>query len=528
MRSASSLVLLAACCALSGGSSCGPRATPPLGEVLVIVDTDALVPQLVSRLRVDAFTSDRTWYSSNEFELAEPDQWPTSFGVYSPAAGKSATVLLRLRAYPDGMTRDYRGERYQARPTGGTPSALVPTPAPPPGESPRLIDSTGQDITPPLEPQPLVTIDRLVVLETPTDSVESATVVLRGACFGTMADLSLVETCVDTENTLVSAEATAPLSTDLGMSASLLGSFGATTPCTVTPNPGHAGPDGTPLYDEEVCVPGGAFVFGSPVEYGMDQYDGVPERVAIVEPFLMDRYEVTVARWREAYRGGLVKDTPLVNDGPLATAEETALGDLSFCTYSDSPLGREDYAVNCLTFEQAEEFCKAVGSGLPFEVDWEYADAQVGRTYKTPYPWGGDENVAPTCSQAVFGRAYDSTTGQDLPCISDGVGPVPVEKKDGDVSIGPGIEKLAGGIAEWMQDSSDSLGSNCWMQQPLHMPTCADPSQPNSIRGANWSSYPDALYYGYRTAVPGNAADTGVGLRCTRPGREATTRTRRP
>jgi len=490
MRFAPSLGLLTGCCALAGSFSCGPRATPPLGEVLVVVDTDALVPRLVSRLRVDAYTASQTWYASSEFELSEPDQWPTSFGVVSPTAGQSDVVLLRLRAYPDGMTRDYHGERYQARPTGGSPSATVPTPASPPGETPRLIDSSGQDVTPAEEPQPLVTIDRLVVVQTPTDSVERTTVVLRGSCLGTMADLAAVETCVDTENTLVSADALAPLSTDLGMPTSQSGTFGATTPCTLMPNPGHAAPDGTPLYDEEACVPGGAFIFGSPVEYGMYAYDGVPERVAIVEPFLMDRYEVTVGRWREAYRQGLVKDTPIANDGPLPTAEETPLNDTSFCTYSDSPLGREDYPANCFTWQQAEEFCQAAGSDLPSEVEWEYADAQVGRTYKTPYPWGGDEIVAPTCSQAVFGRGYDSSVEQGLPCVADGLGALPVEKVDSDVSIGPRLEKLAGNVAEWLSDSVDSLGSYCWMEQPLHMPTCHDPSQPNSVRGGAWSSYP--------------------------------------
>jgi formylglycine-generating enzyme required for sulfatase activity len=515
------LGLLAACVTLGlgGESSCGPTTNtlPPLGEVLVIVDTDAPVPRLVSRLRVDAFTQDGTWYGSSEFDLSDPQQWPTSFGVYSPSPGQSETVVLRLRAYPDGMTRDYEGERYQARPSGGAPAAIVPTPSPSPGEAPRLVSDSGQDITPSLEPQPLVTIDQLVLVTTPTDTVMSTRVVMRGACFGTMADLATRTTCVDTENSLVPL-ASAPLDASLTPPASLVGTFGPTTACTVTPRGAHTAPDGTPLYDEEVCVPGGAFIFGSPAEYGMYQGDAVPERVAIVDPFLIDRYEVTVAQWRQAVAAGVVHDTPVANDGPLATALATAVNSQQFCTYSNEPLGREDYPVNCVSFVQEQEFCQALGGDLPLEVEWEYASAQVGRTFKTPYPWGGNDTTVPTCADAVWGRSYDPCSSNPQPCVSAGVGPLPVNRADDDSTPGLGIEKLAGSLSEDMRDSFDSLGSNCWMEQPLHMPNCTDPSQPNSSRGGNWANSSFDLYYGVRFSNGDGAPGTLGGIRCVRAG----------
>jgi formylglycine-generating enzyme required for sulfatase activity len=522
------LGLLAACGALAlGEPSCGPTTLPPLGEVLVIVDTDAPVPNIVSRLRVDAYTADGTWYESRDFLLADPSLWPTSFGIDSATPGQTNTVILRLRAYPDGLTRDYRGERYQARPTGGDPSAIAPLPPPTPGDTPRLLNSSGTDITPPTEPQPLVTIDRFVVLQTTANSVVSAEVVLRGACFGTMANLAAVSTCIDTENARTTLCPPAPVSSNLALPASLNGTFGARTPCTIEPHGAHNAPDGTPLYDEEVCVPGGAFIFGSPVEYGMFDVDEVPERAAIVDPFLMDRYEVTVARWRQAASEGLVHGTPpIANDAafpkaPSVVDESTT----EYCTYSTAPLGREDYPLNCVTVSQARELCQAAGGDLPFEVEWEYAAVQVGRTYKTPYPWGGNDTTTPSCSDAVFGRGYD-TSNSELPplqCLPDGVGPLPVTRTDSDVSIDLGIEKLGGNVGEWTLDALASLGANCWMDQPLHVPHCTDPTGSNAVRGADWSKAAFFLYYGVRSTAVGDVANPFYGFRCVRPGTKAGT-----
>jgi formylglycine-generating enzyme required for sulfatase activity len=188
------------------------------------------------------------------------------------------------------------------------------------------------------------------------------------------------------------------------------------------------------------------------------------------------------------------------------------------CTYSATPLGREAYPVNCVSWSQARAFCQAEGGDLPFEVEWEYATAQYGRTYKTPYPWGGNETTVPTCSQAVFGRAFDASSDDPLPCLVDGVGPLPVNRTDIDVSIALGIDKLAGNVTEWVRDSVDSLGSNCWMEQPLHMPTCKDPSQPNSCRGGSWSNAQYNLYYGVRSGASNDGPNTGIGLRCVRAG----------
>jgi formylglycine-generating enzyme required for sulfatase activity len=499
---------------LVGFGACGPKQLPPLGEVLVVVDTDAVVPALVSRLRVDAYTSSGVWYDSRDFGLEEPAQWPASFGVYSPTAGQGGAVTLRLRGYADGKIRDYRGERYQARPQGGPPSQIVETPSPPPGEAPRLIGSDGSDKTPATEPEPLLAIDALIQLTIPSDVVKLASVVLRGACFGTMANLLALETCVDTENVLVSVPSPA-LGTDLTLpTRSLEGHFGAPVACKATPRPNGVAPDGTPLYDEEVCVDGGTFVFG---RYPND----FPERIAIVEPFLMDKYEVTVAAFRQALLHGLPStDTPPENASPIpSTADYEAQAGLPFCTYSATPMGREDFPVSCLVWSAAQAFCQFEGGDLPSEVQWEWVVAAAGRTNKTVFPWGGPDEESFPCSHGDFGRGYvaNETPG---PCLAVGLGPAPVKGGDhpgGDRSVGFGLVDLGYNMMEWQKDEFQPLDSRCWMDQPLHATACSDPANvSHTVRGGSWHS--EAFQAGYpgRSAAPSDASSTEAGFRCVR------------
>jgi len=61
------------------------RELPPLGEALVVVDTDLPVPGIAGRLRVDLYTADRSaWYVSREIDTPDPSDWPVSFSVYDP------------------------------------------------------------------------------------------------------------------------------------------------------------------------------------------------------------------------------------------------------------------------------------------------------------------------------------------------------------------------------------------------------------------------------------------------------------
>src|SRR5882724_10351992 len=68
------------------GLGCGERqasALPPLGEVMVYVDTDAPVPELVGRLRIDVFDEQGTWLQSRDMARTNASDWPASFSLYT-------------------------------------------------------------------------------------------------------------------------------------------------------------------------------------------------------------------------------------------------------------------------------------------------------------------------------------------------------------------------------------------------------------------------------------------------------------
>src|SRR5258706_13922139 len=95
--------------------ACGSAQQPALGEVVVSIDTNALVPQLVGRLRIDMFDQDGRWFDSRDIARTNPGDWPASFSGYTSDEKNPRTVLVRARAYLEGRTRDYRGERFEDR-----------------------------------------------------------------------------------------------------------------------------------------------------------------------------------------------------------------------------------------------------------------------------------------------------------------------------------------------------------------------------------------------------------------------------
>ncbi|MBL8714750.1 MAG: SUMF1/EgtB/PvdO family nonheme iron enzyme [Myxococcales bacterium] len=113
---------LAVACASAPGCLSTP---PPLGEVVIAVDTDADVPAMVSRLRVDLFTETGRWYESREFPADDPGAFPLGFGVVTDREDRPRTVRVRLRGYLGGRSRDERGLR---------PTTVLTPPRPAPSE----------------------------------------------------------------------------------------------------------------------------------------------------------------------------------------------------------------------------------------------------------------------------------------------------------------------------------------------------------------------------------------------------------
>lgn len=139
-----------------------------------------------------------------------------------------------------------------------------------------------------------------------------------------------------------------------------------------------------------VRIPAGMFWMGSPD--GVAESDEHPRHQVRVAGFEMDVTEVTVAAYAACTRTG--QCAPMEKGtihwvGVKETDRET-LG--RFCNYGHSE--NSNHPMNCVDWDQANHYCRAVGKRLPTEEEWEYA---ARGTDERSYPWGNDAPGSQLC-----------------------------------------------------------------------------------------------------------------------------------
>jgi formylglycine-generating enzyme required for sulfatase activity len=291
-------------------------------------------------------------------------------------------------------------------------------------------------------------------------------------------------------------------------------------PSCQTAGPGrtNCGPHG----DESCCaspvVDGGTFY---------RSYDDVTytsqSDPATVSTFRLDRFEVTVGRFRQfvdrvvagwlppegsgthAYLNGgsglngAEQGWVKAWDANLATtaaAWDTNL--TTTCPTSPTWTGAPELPVNCVTWYEAYAFCIWDSGFLPSEAEWNYAAA--GGAEQRVYPWSspptstdiacGDANYAnqPTCGTAPWKGGTASPAG------------------DGKW----GQADLAGNVREWVLDSNGAYTDPC--------NDCAT-ILPNSLIVTRGGSFADPAMFvlsSYRPYDSPVYRDSGIGVRCAR------------
>jgi formylglycine-generating enzyme required for sulfatase activity len=663
---------LAAVAMVSGIAACGGETLEPHAEAIVTLHTDMPVPQIVSALRLDLYDEEDGWYESREIATPSAEDWPLSFSLVSRQLDRPTRTLMRLRAYPAGRLRDYRGERYEPLPTyrgqwipqtleqlcteaeevvppktfelrrgefdvtkpipqsdcdgmaatstgvhvriaqpgkyrfevlqtypdagtwawsdtrlflrsvcrepasqlacsdnissangfsrleavelgtgtytlflGSSSGDLVADVAirialasewnQPEAEPPAVptLEADGTDRTPRFEPQPGVTIDRLALVPLSPGEVHRVTLVLRGACAGSMARLGTLEQPIDWDaaETCVSAEREqTPLATaashDGPVVEQLVGSFGMSDDC-----------DSEPDSSDVVCIPSGPLLLGDPqFSASLPPHRTVPERVARISRFWIDRTEVTVGRFRTALDDGM--DKPHKNEldaNPLKMAEslKEALYALPLlCSWSDELKQREDLGIACISWNAARAFCRFAGGDLPTEAQWEYAATAARRPNEVIYPWERDVHVPPTCTQAVWGRLgsvdelsqwYSNAfielgNGVSGECLSAGFGPLSVTRSEELGDVTPlGIVGMAGGLSEWVLDAAYPYDHPCWRSASIDDPSCVMEDPPaTAVRGGSWVHWRSGISGVARGYKP-KKRPTGAGSDSHRP-----------
>ncbi len=258
-----------------------------------------------------------------------------------------------------------------------------------------------------------------------------------------------------------------------------------------------------------VAVTAGTEAVGEPLSF-----QGHPVMPAITtSPFVLDAYEVTVARFRAywdaghpapgdviTYRGG--RTVPWL--GPV---REPGTG--LYCTWSPREGTHEEQPLNCVDYWTAQAFCVWDGGRLPTEAEWEYAAR--GRTLPgipTPrtYPWGNEE-ATPDCDRA---RWNDTRCPGD-----DGLR----TRRVGSFAPSGGLYDLAGNVWEWTADNFLPYSyTRCWGPSPQVDPLCVTvPTQFRVVRGGSWHGVDDIyLSSASRVAITPDYRDFSGGMRCAR------------
>ena len=222
-----------------------------------------------------------------------------------------------------------------------------------------------------------------------------------------------------------------------------------------------------------VHVPAGSFLMGS--ETGAA--DEKPVHRVTGSAFVLDRYEITNARYQACVRAGACAAPSLSSSNTRAH-------------YFDDPTFA-DYPVIFLSWKQAQAFCAFVGGRLPTEAEWERAAA--GSEIPRTYPWG---ESPPDCSKANFAGCVGDT---------DRVGRRPAGQSP------YGAFDMAGNVWEWTADWYDAA---YYRTSPVQDPTGPAQGSLKVMRGGCWVSGESTLRTSCRKpSLPASWAPN-VGFRC--------------
>ena len=290
--------------------------------------------------------------------------------------------------------------------------------------------------------------------------------------------------------------------------------------------PASCGPEG----DENCCsaavpVPGGTFQRGYDVAVGSTfSSRNFP---ASVRPFLLDRFEVTVGRFRAFVESGLGTQAkpPSPGDGarrlngadrqggwesswnstlPADTAALLASlkCDSSNQTWTDAPEANEELPINCVSWYEAAAFCAWDGGFLPTETEWHFAAS--GGNAQRAYPWS-----IPAGSTSID-TSYANYAG-------DRTRPVGRTSPRGDARWGHA--DLGGNVWEWNLD---------WHSPTYSIPCvdCSNLSEPPNrvIRGGSYYDAAPVLRSASRYPFLPEQRGANIGVRCARDHERATAR----
>jgi formylglycine-generating enzyme required for sulfatase activity len=263
-----------------------------------------------------------------------------------------------------------------------------------------------------------------------------------------------------------------------------------------------------------------------------------PVHLVSVSSFALDRYEVSVGRFRKfvenyetfrlsgAPQNGAGQNSKIPGSGWLSSwsnnlpASRSDLESKLNCfggnpsyqvgpTWTPAAAGNETKPINCVDWYEAFAFCIWDGGRLATEAEWEYAAA--GGSEGRLYPWGPD---VPDFSRASFNCLADGSAAGN--CSKDDI--LNVGSKPAGAGKFGHLD-LAGNVMEWAFDWTDPAwyGNH---SQPGSCSDCANSTPGNpaarSNRGGTYYNAADGMRAANRgSSFPDEHLDWR-GVRCAR------------
>jgi formylglycine-generating enzyme required for sulfatase activity/serine/threonine protein kinase len=260
-----------------------------------------------------------------------------------------------------------------------------------------------------------------------------------------------------------------------------------------------------PCPADMIAIPGGSFFMGNDDALPLEK----PAHQVVLEPFCIDRFEVSVDKYRACSDAGRCKRAGTTNDWPAIEAKDHKVFD-PLCNVRD-PEGRAKHPINCVDWEMSDKYCREQARRLPTEAEWEFAArGPDGRKY----PWGDDDPSAGlmnACGKECV--AWGTKNGVDEKAMYDADDGFPTTSPVGSFPKGAsryGVEDVVGNVWEWV---ADFYGP--YTKDEQKAPTGPAQGDERVIRGGSWNaSYASWVRPTFRYKDTPTKRSYGIGFRC--------------
>lgn len=276
-----------------------------------------------------------------------------------------------------------------------------------------------------------------------------------------------------------------------------------------------------------VLLEGGSFTMGTDSKDGFPKDGEGPAREVTLNPFYIDRYEVTNRQfqafvketgyvteselfgWSFVFHQFLTKEARSTNPKSVPNIPWWIAVEGATWKHPEGPgsniENRMDHPVVHVSWNDAQSYCNWAGKRFPTEAEWEYA-ARGGLEQKT-YAWGDDLIVdgKHRCNiwQGVFPTKNTARDGHH------GTAPVDAYEPNG-----LGLYNVCGNVWEWCSD---------WFSPDYHLKSSKDnpkgprTGQVRSMRGGSYlchKSYCNRYRVAARSSNSPDSSTGNIGFRC--------------